>query len=268
MSYLDQYEEQTGRSVLDIMRLNPNYESEWETINANYNAKDIHKVKIDGDVFTNYGDFQFIWEKSYVKSPERSGSGTIDNLNSYATFVTPHLIINFAVMSIDDYRAIMRKDLSKNEFVVECYDPIYNKKITAKMYFATPAMAKLRTIAKKRFNGEEWEDFIELVGVDGYTVEMIGTNNDIDSVSVVYHLNPPSDTGYPDEIIEDTELYKGQEILIGEYAKDFTSRTFDNRYVFTKWNINRNGGDQGKFIHNTEYSINYSLVLYAQWQRT
>ena len=65
-----------------------------------YKATGIDKVIIDGNEFTDYGAFSFLWEKSYVKSPERSGDGTIGNLNSYATFITPHLKIDFSMMSI------------------------------------------------------------------------------------------------------------------------------------------------------------------------
>lgn len=260
--------ENKGRGVVDILRLDPNIPSDWEIIKNEYRAVDIDKVVIDGDTFTNYGDFQFVWEKSYVKSPTRSNSGAIDNLDSYATFVTPHLILNFSIMSIDDYRAIMRKDLERKEFVVECYDPIYNKRTAVKMYFATPQMAKLYTIAKKRLNGSEWEDFIELVGVHGYTVELIGTNNNLDEVSVVYHLNPPADTGYSDQTVGEKDIYKGQDIVMGNSALSITSETFDNRYVFTKWNIKASGGLQGNYINELEYTINSDLVLYAQWQKT
>ena len=260
----------SGKGVEEILRLDPNNTTDWAIIKNNYKADDIDKVVIDGNTFTNYGDFQFVWEKSYVKSPERSASGAIDNLDSYATFVTPHLILNFAVMSIDDYRAIMRKDLEKNEFVVECYDPIYNTKFVGKMYFSTPAMAKLRTIARKRFDPDTsvWEDFIELVGVDGYTVELIGTNSDLDLVSVVYHLNPPSDTGVADQVVGENNVYKGQSIKLGEVATSFVEETFNGKYKFAKWNINQSGGTLGNYLNDYEYTMNTDLVLYAQWQKT
>ena len=193
MSYLDKYKGQDGRrSVYDILSLDPNNQAQWENvIKPNYVATDMDKVVIGGNTFTNYGDFQFAWEKSYVKSPERSANGSIGNLNSYATFVTPHLIINFGIMSIDDYRRMMRLDLEANEFVVECYDPIYNNKFKGKMYFGTPQMAKLLKLAEIRFNGDAWEEFVELVGVQEYTVELIGTNADLDLVGVRYEVNAP-----------------------------------------------------------------------------
>ena len=267
-------------SIYNILNLDPNNAEDWEVIKEKYRATDIDKVIIDGDTFTNYGDFQFVWEKSYVKSPERSASGAIDNLNSYATFVTPRLVINFALMSIDDYRAIMRKDLERNEFVVQCYDPIYNRPVTAKMYFATPQIAKLHTIARKRFDENAWEDFVELVGVEGYSVELIGTNTDLDLVSVTYHLNPPinSNTSMPyvptnalPSYSED--VYNGQEVVIGSVATQIVDETFGGALRFTKWNISSEtpleNKTQGNYINGNSTVVGeYGLELYAQWEKS
>lgn len=281
MNNYEKNNENKGRGVVDILRLDPNIPTDWDVIDTNYRAIDIEKVIIDGDTFTNYGDFQFVWEKSYVKSPSRSGAGVIDNLNSYATFVTPHLILNFSIMSIDDYRAIMRKDLERNEFVVECYDPIYNKRISVKMYFATPQMAKLYTIAKKRLNGSEWEDFIELVGVHGYTVELIGTNSDIEKVSVIYYLNAPINTNtnmpyVPDNALSsyaEEDVYNGQEIVIGNAASSIVNETFGGALRFTKWNISRNNPleskTQGNYINGNTMTVGeHGIKLYAQWENS
>ncbi len=268
IDYVEKYKGLQGRrSVYDIERLDPQNATDWAIIKANYRAKDIDKVVIDGDTFTNYGDFQFVWEKSYVTSPSRSSSGAIDNLNAYPTFSTPHLIINFSIMSIDDYRAIMRKALEKNEFVVECYDPIYNQRISVKMYLGTAEMAKLRVLNRVRFNGLEWEDFIEVVGVQGYTVDLIGTNNDLDLVSVTYHLNPPVGTGVADFTLGEEDVYRGQEIVVGSSASDITKETFNGKYIFARWNINKGGGSQGIYANGADYVINSNLVLYAQWQK-
>lgn len=282
MDYLDIYKGQYGRnSVYDILSLNPNKSADWEIIKTQYRPLDIDKVVIDGDTFTNYGDFQFVWEKSYVKSPTRSNSGAIDNLNSYATFVTPHLIINFAIMSIDDYRAIMRKDLERNEFVVECYDPIYNKRVSVKMYFATPQMAKLYTIARTRFNGEAWEEFVELLGVQGYTVELIGTNVDIEKVSVIYYLNAPINSNtnmayVPDNALSsyaEEDVYNGQEIVIGSAATPIVNETFGGALRFTKWNISSDeplvNKKQGNYINGDTMTVGVNgIELYAQWEKT
>ena len=279
IDYLDKYRGKFGRnSVYDILSLDPNIPKDWEIIKREYLAVDIDKVKIDGDTFTNYGDFQFVWEKSYVKEPKRSANGVIGNLNSYATFITPHLIMNFSIMSIDDYRAIMRKDLERNEFVVECYDPIYNVRIKKKMYFGTPEMAKLFTIAKVRFNGDDWEEFIELVGVREYSVELIGTNADLDLVSVRYIVNPPqvTENGVTTTLVPDfatdggeEDVYSGEDLVIGGNT-DIPNETFGGRYKFTKWNISSANPtepkEKGNYLNGYAYTINANLVLYAQWE--
>ena len=265
MGYLDKYkgdfENTQRRSVYDILSLNP--QTDWDALKANYVATDIEKVKIGGNTFTNYGDFQFAWEKSYNESPERSIGGVIDNLNSQTTFVTPHLILNFAVMSIDDYRKIMRLDLEQNEFVVECYDPIYNKPFKGKMYFATPQMAKLFKLAKIRFDGERWEEFVELVGVQEYTVELIGTNADLDLVSVRYIVNPPVGETPSVENGGENDVYKGEEVVIGSNT-DIPTETFGGDYKFKHW-----VDEQGVvYTNGYAYTINDNLVLYAQWEAT
>lgn len=259
------------RNVIDILSLNHNIPKDWEIIEKEYKAVDIDKLKIDGNTYTNYGAYAFIWEISYVKPPERSANGAISNLNSYAVIITGHLIIDYSIISIDDWRSIFRSQLEKREFVVECYDPIYNEKTKLKMYFATEQMPKFRFINRKIFTStkQEWEDYILLYGVGEYTLEMIGTNNDLDLVSVVYHLNPPKDSdGYPivpDEQIGEPDVYKGEEILIGKSA-GFQTETFNGKYKFVGWNINPEGGEKGNYLDGYAYTINTNLVLYAIWE--
>lgn len=248
--------------------------ADWEIAKTEYDATRISYIKIDGNTFSNYGQYQFIWEKTYVKSPSRSASGNIGNLNSYATFLTPHLIINFSLMSIDDYRAIMRLHYEKNEFIVECYDIIYNKPIKIKMYFGTEQMVKLYTINQKRLgSNNDWEDWIEVVGVQDYSVELIGTNNEIDLVSVTYHLNPPKSTGVADYTIGEPDVYNGEEIVIGSAASSITTETFGGVYKFKNWNLSKEPEEQNKgvYINGNVYTINLNdsqkaLVLYAQWE--
>ena len=257
------------RSLYDILSLDPDKSSDWAIINSKYNAVNIHKVKIGGNTFTNYGQYQFLWEKTFVKQPERSADGSIGNLNSYATFLTPHLIIDFSIMSIDDYRAIMELIYGRNEYTVECYDPIYNKTIAVNMYFATEEMAKLHTIARVRFNGADWEDWIELVGVDEYKVELIGTNSDLSLVSVTYHLNPPASTGLTDMTYGETDVYQGEDVIIGGAASAITAETFDGAYKFSVWSTSRNPVDSSSrniYLNNYAYTINTDIELYAHWQ--
>lgn len=251
------------RNIIDILSLNPTIPQDVEVLRTEYRAVDIDKVVIDEIEYTNYGQYSFILEKTYGTSPKRSSGGRLSNLNSHATYITPHFVIDFSIMSIDDYRSIMRQHYQKNEFIVKCYDPIYNITRKVKMYFATEEMAKLYTINKKIWNKDEWEDWILLAGVRDYTLEMIGTNNDLDTVSVVYHLNPPTSTGLADATQGESEVYAGEELLIGG-GTDFQNETFGGIYKFEKWTTGQDNSGM-TYIDNSAYTINADLVLYAQW---
>ena len=116
---------------------------------------------------------------------------------------------------------------------------------------------------------DEWEEWIELVGVHEYNVELIGTNNDLDLVSVVYHLNPPSNTGYADLTIGEDDIYMGEDIIIGGAASSITSETFGGTYKFKNWNLSENTEEnKGVYINGNIYTINTDIVLYAQWEET
>lgn len=150
-----------------------NFNKVENTINEreNYVAEGIDSYIIDGVTYKGYGDYSFTWEKTYVKSPERSGNGSMGNLETYSTFITPHLTVTYDKIAIDDYRSIMKQYLSKNQFTVTCYDPINDRMTTNTMYFATQNSPKYHYRTESNKN-------VEILGVLNYTVELIGTNND------------------------------------------------------------------------------------------
>ncbi|MBP3573869.1 MAG: InlB B-repeat-containing protein [Prevotella sp.] len=272
-SYLDKYKGATNDrlSVYEILQKVGTTEYRNGSTKT-YEAVGIEYVNISGNKFNNYGQYQFIWEKTFVKSPERSSNGSLGNLNSYATFLTPHLIIDFSIMSIDDYRKIMLLHYGANEFTVECYDPIYNRQITVKMYFATEEMAKLYTIAQNRLlpNGQ-WEEWVDLVGVNDYKVELIGTNNDLDLVSVKYEYStlkadgtleyPTFPDGSPANPQYEEDVYIGDEILVGGNST-FPDTPPSNSLKFKHW-----VDDRGLIYTNgVVVTVNAPLTLYAVWE--
>lgn len=195
-----------------------------------YKATNIEKVTIDGVEFTDYGAFSFLREKSYVKSPVRSADGSIGNLNSYATFVTPHLKIDFSLMSIDSYRDLMDLIYSKNEFTVTCYDVVSNQTVTNSMYFATEEMPKLLSIARA-INGEEW---VELLGVQDYTVELIGTNTGLDTINILYYDNSGN-------LLDSQEAIRGEDVVISFNYYAPSGYRFDGEWIKDGGGIVRNG---------------------------
>lgn len=141
----------------------------------------IDYIIIDGTKFTNYGAFTFMWEKSYVddESLKRANDGSIPQINDASFFITSHVKIDFSLLSIDDYRALLKLEYEQSEHLVIVYDPLLNEKwVSQYMYIATLEMPKLWTIIENRQKGEEnWEHWISVCGVKDYTVELIGTNN-------------------------------------------------------------------------------------------
>lgn len=226
-------------------------------------GKEIHKVVIDGNVFSGYKVFTFLWEKTFVKEPTRSSNGTIGNLNSYATFITPHLKIDFSLMSIDDYRRLYKLILQKNEFTVTCYDIVSNTRVTKKMYFAPDQFPTLYTVARRLSTGDK---FIELTGIRNYTVELIGTNNEVESIKVTYLPNYPAGQSPPSQSEVKEDVYIGGELIIGS-GSAYPSTPPINK-IFSHW-IGDDGVryDNGTVIYITDIMKN-GLVLTAQWQST
>ena len=252
------------KTISDIMALDP------QDRFKQFHEVDIDRVIIDGNEIRDYKAYRFIWEKTYVKSPERSSNGSMGNLNSYATFIVGHLYLDFSLMSIEEYRLIMRLHYSKNEFVVECRDVINGKPIKLKMYFATEQVAKLFTIANCLYGGDE--NNVMLLGVEDYTVEMIGTNNDLDLVSIVYYPNYESveTNDAPQSSFEaEEDIYMGEDIVVGK-----NSTYQDNPptgYKFSHW-VDETGETYPDGSHLTINDAivgeNKALKLYAVWQKT
>lgn len=244
-------------TIREILQKSPEERRRLYQVNKQEN-KNIDKVLIDETELKGYSAFTFLMEKSYVKSPVRSGDGSISNLDSYAWFLTPHLKIDFGLLSIESYRAIMKLIRSRNEFTVTCYDVVEDKDVTHKMYFATEQMPKLWAIAKA-MDGDEW---VELLGVQDYTVEMIGTNTSVDLVSVNYVDNLP--IGSSSSVGSDS-IPKGSDIIVGDIA------TFKDNppsgYKFKRWNDKPDGSGMN-YTDGISITLSQSLTLFAIWEQT
>lgn len=209
--------------------------------------------KIDEVEITGYATYSFFNAKSYVKSPVRSASGVIENLNSYATFLTPRLRVKFSMLPLESYRKIMRLLQSKNEFTVVCYDIVADKTKKFKAYFSTEDYPELFTM-----------DFHTL-GAINYEIELQGTNADLDLISIIYHLNPPIGAGVSTEQQGENDIYAGEEISIGANS-DFSTREFPG-WRFNGWNTKADGS--GVPFYNGQYiRVADSMTLYAVWVRT
>ena len=227
-----------------------------------YQTRQLDRIKIDGNEIQGYFEYSFIEEKTFPISPERTASGVIENLNSYTYFFTPRLVIKYNYMHISDYRQLMTLLNSKNEFMVECYDIVLDKRVVHKMYHATPEMPSIH------------QRYLEVLGVKDYTVELIGTNADIEKASVIYYLNNPDpDNYYPDKAYDsyaEPDVYVGEDIVIGGAATDIINETFGGEVIFNGWNISPDNPfetkETGNYTNNSAVVVGANgLKLYAQW---
>lgn len=228
-------------------------------MNEAHKTPEIMSFKVDNNEITCYASYSFFQAKSYDKAPIRGVGGVIDNLNSYSTFLTPRLRVKFSMMPLETYRTIMKLIQSKNEFLVECYDVVWDRTIKFKAYFST-------------------EDYPELfiydlytLGVIGYEIELQGTNADLDYFSIVYHRNPRNSSGEQigngiDSTDGEDDLTIGQEVIIGQ-STSFPTETFGGDYKFKEWNT-RADGEGMRFDNGVAITIGSDLILYAIWEAT
>lgn len=113
---------------------------------------------------TGYAEYSYLDEKSYKTQPVRTQDGVINEIEEYATFLTPRLIVKYNMMGIDDYRAFMKMIKGRNGFIVKCYDVVEDKIVRNQMYVATPSMPII------------YQQFLIALGIQEYAIELIGTN--------------------------------------------------------------------------------------------
>lgn len=239
-----------------------------QSFQANYEATVLDQVEIDGNIIRGYMEYSFMNEKSYFEQPTRSLNGSIENINTYATFLTPRLIIKYNMMNIADYRNLMMLLQSKNEFTVTCYDPVLNKRVTHKMYAAPTQMPRI------------YQQYLMALGVQEFSIELIGTNNDVASFSITYDYNIPSDISWSGTRIANQTFKVNASDTVGANAVVTVDGTkypltsaivSDNlmgkNYIFEKWNTKPDGSGFS-YIDGDEYIMFTSQTLYAQWRST
>lgn len=209
--------------------------------------KNLHFLEIDNQKIGGYGTYSFYIQKTYAKEPTRSSSGSIDNLDSYSTFLTPTVKIKFNAMSLEQYQKIIKIIHSKNEHLVRCYDIVYDEIREFNAYFAPDDYPELFIY-----------DF-ELIGVLNYEIELIGTNTSLNKFAITYHINDPDNVKTDTHGSDDFSI--GQEVIIGKGAEGI--KTLEG-YTFFAWNTKADGSGEWYF-DGLAYNLTSDLVLYAQW---
>lgn len=140
-----------------------------EQLREAYKNSQIDRITIfDGTQeleITGYAEYSYLEEKSYKTQPVRTQDGVIQEIDEYATFLTPRLIIKYNMMGIDDYRSLMKMIKGKNGFIVKCYDVVEDKIVRNEMYVANPSMPII------------YQQYLIALGIQEYAIEFIGTNS-------------------------------------------------------------------------------------------
>ena len=235
----------------------------------NYSNTQIDRIKIDGEEIVGYFEYSFLEEKSYKIQPQRTESGSIPDLDSYATFLTPRLIISYNMMQIEDYRKLMKKLKEKNTFFVECYDLVEDKRVIHEMYFAPPQMPII------------YQKYLMALGVQEFTIELIGTNRKT-HFSVTYDYNFKSATdGSALETWFGSKYPSDPTVRIVEnipYNEKYTvgALTLNNGELLTSvvptalkgWATSPNADYETTpyYTDGGSYFLSKDLILYAQWE--
>ena len=234
------------------------------TYQDNYYSTQIDRVEIDGNTLQGYFEYSFLSEKSYREQPVRANDGSIPDINQYATFLTPRLIIKYNMMDVEDYRKLMLLLQSKNEFTVTFYDIVLDKRVTHKMYAATPQIPAI------------YQRYLKVLGIQEYTIELIGTNNDVGSYTITYDYNLPP-TSWGSETSSQQVIAKNVSDTIGGINASYTyggntyalssefTKELIGSYIFQNWNTKQDGTGF-TYIDGDAYFVHSDITLYAQWK--
>lgn len=235
---------------------------------GHYLATQLDRIKIDGEEILGYFEYSFLEEKSYKTQPERADDGSISDLENYATFLTPRLIIRYNMMQIEDYRKLMKKLKAKNVFTVECYDVVEDKRVVHEMYFAPPQMPII------------YQQYLTALGVREYTIELIGTNRKT-HLSVTYDYNFESLAGlsawfsanFPYEPTTQTveNIPYNRRYLVGNLSLSddaFLTSAVSPVATLKYWSVLPYGESDTtlRYTDGVSYFLSKDMVLYAHWE--
>ena len=210
------------------------------------------RLIINGREIPNLSSYSYFDVKNFFKEPTRTTAGVINKLNSYATFLTPRLKFSFKLMPVGAYRVLMKLIKEYNEFIVQAYDIVEDKYVTRKMYFKPKDFPQI------------YQKSLEVLAIQDESFEMVGTNSDLETISLVYNKNIEGST-----ITSGLEFSYGDEVVIGDYDSEISSenpRTWTRSgYIMTGWNTKPDGSGTS-YATNHSVFLTSSMVLYAQWE--
>lgn len=147
-------------------------------IKESKSSSDMSDDFTDGDEFTSYGAYSFVWHDTLKYSPDRTDDGRV-YLRNIPSFITGYLKINFDFISIDDYRKFMRLiyRVRHHCYKVKAYDIVYDRMVIIEMYIHPTEMPKIYAISNAIQQGNN-DEVIDLIGIQNHVIELTGTGDD------------------------------------------------------------------------------------------
>lgn len=133
----------------------------------------------DNDKFSGYGNYSFGWLTTLRESPSRVDNGSLPQLRNIPSFITGNLKINFDLISIDDYRRLMKLiyGVKGHCYWVMTYDIVYDRMVIIEMYIQPEEMPTIYAITDGLQQGSN-DAIIDLIGIKDHTIQLVGTGND------------------------------------------------------------------------------------------
>ena len=98
---------------------------------------------------------------------------------------------------------------------------------------------------------------MKVLGLLDYSIELVGTNNDVENVSITYNSNT---TDTVSDMPTNTEVAKNTNMIIGD-----NKRPIRAGYEFVKWGTSSDGSGFN-YLSGEEYLVYKDLTLYAIWR--
>ena len=204
---------------------------------------------INGVTIPKLSDYSYFDAKSFFTEPKRSSEGIINDLDSYATFLTPRLKFSFKFMPIETYRVLMKMIKERNEFLVTVYDIVEDKYVTHKMYFHPKEFPAI------------YQNNLETLAVLNESFELVGTNVPMENMSLKYNSN-----GTTPVLISGLEFVYGQDIVIGTYDSELYSV---DPLTFEREGFKRDGwidSKGNKYLDGERITFSTETTLFANWK--
>jgi len=124
-----------------------------------------------------------------------------------------------------------------------------------------------------------YQRYLVALGVRDLSIELIGTNNDVQTFTVSYDYNFPSGYASYFSTTRSSDIFvKNASNIIGKTAtytyngavyqlnSDNTTSRMGGHYAFEKWNTKQDGSGFS-YIDGDAYFVNADVTLYAQWRK-